>query len=434
MGAVVLGARRLPILLAVVLLAVLAGCGGGGNGVPTLTWYINPDNGGQAALAESCTTAANGEYRIETQLLPSDADGQREQLVRRLAANDTGIDLMSLDVAYVAEFAAAGFLQPFTDDAVVRELTDGILDGPLQTAYHDDQLVAAPFWANTQLLWYRESVASQAGVDPSANTVTWDQLVDAAEQTGSTFAITGSRYEGYVVLINALVLSAGGEILQDPESGRDATAELDSDAGRTAASSIRKLARSSAAPPEMDTAIEEDARNAFQAANGGFMANWIYVYAAAKSAVEAGTLDQATFDDIAWARFPRAVAGSESQPPLGGINIGINTHTNHPDLTVDAVRCLTQLDNQIQYMLAEGNSGARRAVYDDASVRAQFPMADLIRESINDAGPRPQSPFWTDVSAAIQQDWHPPRSVDPASTPQKTDRLIADVLDNQALV
>ena len=33
--------------------SVLAACGSD-SGPPTLTWYINPDNGGQATLAEKC--------------------------------------------------------------------------------------------------------------------------------------------------------------------------------------------------------------------------------------------------------------------------------------------------------------------------------------------------------------------------------------------
>ena len=77
----------------------LFGCGGGGesNGAAHLTWYINPDNGGQATLAKQCSEQSEGAFTISTQVLPTEADAQREQLVRRLAAKDSSIDLMSLD-------------------------------------------------------------------------------------------------------------------------------------------------------------------------------------------------------------------------------------------------------------------------------------------------------------------------------------------------
>jgi maltose-binding protein MalE len=103
-------------------------------------------------LAQQCGEQSDRAYRIETQILPNEADAQREQLVRRLAAGDSSVDLMSLDPPFIAEFANAGYLQAITDPADVEQLTDGVLDAPLETAYWDDELVATPFWANTQLL------------------------------------------------------------------------------------------------------------------------------------------------------------------------------------------------------------------------------------------------------------------------------------------
>jgi multiple sugar transport system substrate-binding protein len=411
----------------------LVGCGGGGDGgIPTLTWYTNPDNGGQEDLADKCTEEAEGEYRIEVAVLPTDADGQREQLVRRLAANDSSIDIMSLDVVFVPEFAEAGFLRPFDEEAA-DEVTSDVLDGPLETVEWDDRVVAAPFWANTQLLWYRRSVAEEAGIDPENEPVTWDEVIDAAEQTDTTVAVTGSRYEGYMVWINALVMSAGGEVLRDPEAGADAVPELDSDAGRTAADIIRRLART-VADPQLSTAIEEDARGAFQGERGGFMLNWPYTYGAARTAVEDGSLDQSTFDDIAWARFPRVDGDAESVPPLGGIDLGVGAFSDHPDEAVQAVQCITSVESQTEYMLSEGNSGARAAVYDDPEVRESFPMADLIRDSIDTAGARPRTAYYTDVSAATVREFHPPSDVDPDQTPRDADELIVDVLQGRELL
>jgi multiple sugar transport system substrate-binding protein len=420
-----------PAALAL-LMSGLAACGGGGGGVPTLTWYTNPDNGGQQDLAASCTEAADGAYRIEVAVLPTDTDSQREQLVRRLAANDSSIDIMSLDPVFVPEFAEAGFLRPFEGEDA-EAVTSDVLDGPMSTVEWNDQIVAAPFWANTQLLWYRKSVAEKAGLAVEDGPVTWDQVIDAAEQTDTTVEVTGDRYEGYMVWINALVMSAGGEVLADPEAGRDAKPELDSDAGRTAADIIHQVA-TRVADPALSTAIEENARTGFQADNGGFMINWPYVYAAARTATEDGSLDQAVFDDIAWARFPRVDASTESAPPLGGIDLGVGAFSNHPDEAVEAVRCITSPESQTAYMLAEGNSGARASVYEDAEIRKAFPMADLIRDSIDTAGPRPRSAYYTDVSTATVREFHPPADVNPDETPAKADDLIVNVLHDRQLL
>jgi multiple sugar transport system substrate-binding protein len=410
--------------------SVLAACGAD-SGPPTLTWYINPDNGGQADLAAKCTDASDGRYRITTSLLPNDATAQREQLVRRLAAEDSSIALMSLDPPFIPEFAAAGFLRPFTDEEA-STLTDGVLDGAVTASMWDDQLVAAPFWANTQLLWFRKSVARQAGLDMS-EPVTWQQIIDAADQTGTTVGVQGRLYEGYMVWINALVASAGGQVLEDPERGKDVTPTLASPAGERAAGTIRTLARSGAADPSLSTADEEIVRASFQGKGGGFMVNWPYVYAAAQEALKDGSLSQEVFDDIGWARYPQVTADEESRPPLGGISLGVGAFGSHQDFAVEAVRCITSIESQVEYMIGQ-NPGARDAVYDDAEVREVFPMADLIRESINDAAPRPQTPYYTDVSTAVVREFHPPAAVQPQQTPSRTDQLIVDVLNDRVLL
>jgi multiple sugar transport system substrate-binding protein len=402
-------------------------------GVPTLDWYVNPDNGGQARLAARCAAASNGRYRIRISALPKDATQQREQLVRRLAARDPSIDLMSLDVPFVPEFAAAGFLRPFTA-AEAEAFTAGVLKGPLESATWRGRLWAAPFGANTQLLWYRKSVARRAALDPSAGPVTWAELVAAASRTGTTVAVQAKRYEGYMVWINALVASAGGRILEDPGAAGDARPALDSPAGRRAAATIAGLARSRAADPALSTADEESTRAAFQGPRGGFMVNWPYVYGAARAAVEAGALAPAVLEDIGWARFPRVDAGAPSRPPLGGIDLAVGAFSRHPELAVEAVRCLASAESQTAYMIDAKNPAARAAAYDDPEVRRLFPMADLVRASIDEAAPRPRTPYYPDVSAAIVRTFHPPAAVEPAETPARAAKLVDDVLHDRVLL
>ncbi|MCA1691571.1 MAG: extracellular solute-binding protein, partial [Actinobacteria bacterium] len=399
-------ARKTAVALAIALSVPLLTACGESSGVTTLNWYINPDNGGQAELAAKCTAESNGAYRIETSVLPNDATGQREQLVRRLAAKDSSIDLMSLDPPFIPEFAEAGFLRSFSD-AEARELTAGVLSGPIESATWDGKLVAAPFWANTQLLWYRKSVTEKAGLDPSRQPVTWDQIIQLSSQNGKTVEVQGNLYEGYMVWISALVSSAGGKILQNPEVGKDVKPAIDSEAGRKAATIIRQLGTSRAADPALSTTDEEAGRAAFQGPTGGFMVNWAYVYGAAQEAVADGSLEQSVLDDIGWARYPRVDAGTESKPPLGGINLGIGAYGSHKEQALQAVRCITSLESQTQYMVKSKNPGARAAVYDDAEVRRIFPMADDIRQSIDGAAPRPKTPYYTDVSSAVQRSFHP---------------------------
>ncbi len=409
-------------------------CGGPVAGPVVVTWYVNPDNGGQRRLAEQCTAAAGGAFRLEVQVLPASADAQREQLVRRLASRDRSIDLMSLDAPFVAEFANAGFLRPIEAAADVAYFTDGVLDAPRRGSEWAGALVAPPLWANTQLLWFRKSVARAAGVDPTRADLTWAQLIAAAERQGTLIGVPGGRYEGYVVWINALVESAGGRLLDDPTAGVAARPAIASPAGDRAADIVGNLARSGAAPPDLTTATEEEVRATFQSERGAFMVNWPYVWAAMRDAVGTGALAPAVLDDVGWARYPSVDAGATSRPPLGGIHLAIGAFSEHADHALQAARCLTSLESQVAYMLDAGNPAARAAAYDDPAIRARFPMAALIRASLADAAPRPQTPYWVDVSGAIQRTWHPPASVHAPQTPAAAARLMQAVLAGRALL
>ncbi|WP_300399471.1 extracellular solute-binding protein, partial [uncultured Sphingobium sp.] len=84
-------------------------------------------------------------------------------LARRLAAEDGQTDLMNLDPVFVPEFANAGWLLELPGDTV----TDDTLEGIAETVRWEDEIFAAPLWANTQVLWYRKSLAREAGLDMS---------------------------------------------------------------------------------------------------------------------------------------------------------------------------------------------------------------------------------------------------------------------------
>ena len=415
----------------VVALAGLGGCRAEPT-LPTLTWYTNPDPAqadeagnrlGQRRLAALCST---DRYTVEVEVLPTSATEQRIQLMRRLAARDASIDLMSLDPVFTAELAAARFLAPIPQ---VRRaaLSEGVLEGALRGAVWEDQLAVVPLWANTQVLWYRRSAAREADLDLT-QPVTWDELIAAAERADRTVQVQGNKYEGFVVWLNALISGAGGALVTDTQRGKDATIAIDSQAGRRAAEIVARLAASSAADPQLSVSHEGTALDGMAKADGAFQVNWTFVYRHDYPAeVEA---------DLGWARYPRTLADQPSRPPIGGINIGIGAYTRHPELALEAATCITSEENQVRYALDTGNMPARAAAYDHPELTARYPaeLLGLFRESIEQGGPRPASPYWSTIVSAILHEWHPPREVDPHTTPRRAAELIRSVLDGDALL
>ena len=210
--------RRSPRWAALVgaaaLVTSLAACSSGPAGV-----VVNLYGGASASkfdeIIAACNANAAGRYTIVGNLLPSDADGQRDQLVRRLAAQDAGMDLLGMDVTWTAEFAEANWIRELTPDQIAAANKD-ILGPPIQTAIWKDKQYGIPKHTNVQLLWYRKSLVP---TPPK----TFDEMMSMSEQLkaqGKPFEIgfTAAQYEGYVVNINNLVTAYGGTIVNDDSS------------------------------------------------------------------------------------------------------------------------------------------------------------------------------------------------------------------------
>jgi multiple sugar transport system substrate-binding protein len=394
------------------------------SGKPELVWYTNPDSGGQAALAESCST---DDYTVTTQVLPQDASQQRVQLIRRLAAGDTEIDLMSLDPPFTAEFANAGYLAAIPDD-LKQTLIEQSFEGATKAATWEDDLVVAPFWSNTQVLWYRKSFVEKAGIDMS-QPVSWDQIIGAAEANGGQIGVQANKYEGYSVWINALIEGAGGHIVDEPEKGADAQVALDTDQARAAQAVISKLASSGAAPSDLSVSNEGTAGTTFGGDAGSFLVNWTYIF----NNYEATT--PGFNKDIGYTRYPQTVAGQESHPPYGGIGIGVNDASENKDEAFAAVACITSPENQGTYAVSSGNMPASAGGYAYPELAEIYPadLLQLFQQSVEAAAPRTVSPYWSDISSSLLSTWHPPSSVD-EDTPKDSHEFIEEILKGEGLL
>jgi multiple sugar transport system substrate-binding protein len=388
--------------LAVVALAAslaLGACGvgadEGGSGARAINWYAFNEPGGSYDMAvQNCNEQANGRYTINYVKLPNIADQQRELLVRRLAAEDDDIDLASLDVIWTAEFAQAEWILPWEGERR-SAAEDGKLEGPLETVRFDDQIWAIPHTSNTQLLWYRKD-----RVDPPPEDFTWDEMIDQAVENGTSVEVQAAQYEGLVVWINALIAGAGGQIVN--EQGEAAV----DDSARRAAEIESKLANSPAAPPGMSTNREDQGRQGFEAGRSDYQVNYSFIYPSAE-AIEGFQ------DKIGWALYPRTDKDKPSRPPLGGFNIAVSAYSSNPDLAFEAAECLASPDNQALHAELGGLPPTTESVYDNPKVQEAFPFADVLRESIDNAGARPVTPAYSDISLAIQKTFHPPDGVDP---------------------
>jgi multiple sugar transport system substrate-binding protein len=416
--------RRTWASLAVAGLAAsgLAACGtASASGPVTLSFYFYPDNSGATQTAlNNCSAQSHGKYKLSYQVLPQASDGQRQQLVRRLAAHDHTIDLMGLDVTWESEFAQAGWIEPWTGSNKAQA-EDGTLKPALNTAIWKGQLYAVPDNSNTQLLWYNSALV------PNPPT-TWAQmLADSAklakEGKPHYIEIQGAQYEGATVWFNTMVASAGGSILNP-----DATKVTLGAPAVKALTIMKQLASGPAADPSLDVQEENQNRLAFEANTAAFQLNYPFVYPAMK-------LDNPKlFKTFKWALYPQVTPGVPAKVTIGGTDLAVSAYSKHKALAFQAALCIRDKANQVIGANVGGVPPTIASLYNDPALFKDYPFhADILKE-LEDASVRPKSPVYQVVSIDISHLISPPGGINPASTEKSMTSQLNNALQSKGLV
>jgi len=417
------GARYVGVTIVGVLAAAgLAACGtsSAATGPVTLNFYMfNDPSGAIQQAANNCGAQSHGRYTINYNVLPTSADQQRLQMARRLAAGDSSLDILGLDVTWEAEFAQAGWIRPWTG-AYKQQAIQGTLKGPLNTAIWHGQLVAVPANSNTQLLWYRSDLVK---TPPK----TWAQMISDAEQLAKQgkphlIQIQGAQYEGTVVWFNTLTVSAGGSILNPLSTA----AQLGPPAVK-ALSIMKQLATSAGADPSLPVQTEGPNQLAMEAGTSAFELNYPFVYPAMK--VDNPKL----FKVFKWAPYPSVYPGKPARVTIGGIDYAISSTSQHPQLAFQAALCLRNAQNQLNAAVKGGLPPTLASVYNNPKMQSAYPFRHLILQQVNNGAVRPKTPLYQVVSVQISHLVSPPASIVPPTTEQSLRTQINNALNGKGL-
>ena len=400
----------------------LAACTSSSAGtVPTLNFYsFNDPSGAVQTAVTNCSQQSGGKYTITYNKLPASADDQRLQMARRLAAKDSSMDILGLDVTWEAEFAEAGWILPWTG-TYKQQAEAGTLKVPLQTATWKGQLVAVPYNSNTQLLWYRDDLVK---TPPK----TWDEMISDAEQLAKEgkphlIEIQGAQYEGVTVWFNTLIASAGGSILT-PDGQKVALGQP----AVTALGIMKKLATSAGADPSLPVQKEDQNRLAMEAGTAAFELNYPYVYPAMKA-------DNPTlFKNFKWALYPGIIPGQPARVTIGGIDLAVSKYSPHPDLSFQAALCLRDRQNQLNAAVKGGLPPTLESLYNDPAMAAPYPFHAEILSALQTASVRPATPAYQSVSIVISHHVSPPAGIDPPATEQAMAAEINDALQSKLVI
>jgi multiple sugar transport system substrate-binding protein len=349
------------------------------------------------------------EFEAETgadvQLLrqPTDTDQRRQSLVISMKSRRSDPDLFLMDVAWLAQFAASDWLEPFD-----RYVTDSGLDLDVffgrvvdMADRYEGRLVALPVYVDGGLLYYREDLLERYGITKPPET--WGELVEHCLRVQREerrrnphfygFVWQGAQYEGLVCNFLEFAVSNGGGITVDGNR-----ISLNSPENLEAVGFMHDLIHKHKISP-LNTYTEmkeEEVRSFFQKGNALFERNWPYAWALHQAE------DSQLRGKVGIAPLPHFPSG-RSVSTLGGWHLGISRYSDNKALSWQFASFVLSFRTQKRLALTLGWNPGRRDVYTDEEAMEELPHLLDLKEVFENATPRPGLPYYTQISDVIQQ-------------------------------
>ena len=334
---------------------------------------------------------------------PTDTDLRRQGLVTSLRSLRTDPDVFLMDVAWLGQFAASGWLEPLDSYVKSKQLNlAAFFEKVVSLAdNHEGQLVALPVYVDGGILYYRKDLLKRYDIDKPPQT--WQQLVKQARkvQTGLRktnqnfygFLWQGAQYEGLVCnWLEFTGSNKGGIILEDKDIAINIKENI------KATQFMHDLIHTyKISPPNTFTEMkEEEVRTFFQQGNALFHRNWPYAWALHQGK------DSAVKGKVGIAVLPH-FDGGESVSTLGGWHIGISKYSDAKQKSFEFVKFVLSYNTQKKLALKLGWNPGRKDVYVDADVVKKLPHFASLRDVFENLRPRPNLPYYTLISEVIQR-------------------------------
>ena len=362
-----------------------------------ITWFTARDTTGYTVKqVEEFNKQAGGKITLDYQEQGQQTSDLRDKFILVANAKDPAADVVSMDVPFVPEFAAAGW----TLDAEKVLLADDrtkFYKGTLDGATYLGKLFAVPWYNNGPGFYYRKDLVEQGGFKGPPKT--YDELLEQAKKLQTAdiqgFSAQMSQTEGGIITWFEYLWGHGGDLM-------DEKLEVTLDKGTAGVDSFKRLLSfmyTDKILPEGSLGYKTgaDAQNPFIEGKSVFLRQWT------------SGLTQNDRDDSKikgkWDVVPLpSLKGDKSGAGcLGTWNLGTSKFSKNPDQSGEVIRWFTSPAQQKARYLALGVPPCRPAVFDDAEVKAKYAFAEKLKVTFENLKPRPVTPFYGQMSANVIQ-------------------------------
>jgi multiple sugar transport system substrate-binding protein len=380
----------------------LAGCGGSEeSGATEITLTFIPDEaGGLANLIEGFNRRHRGEIQVRWREMPAASADYFEQIQAELQSGQSKVDVIGGDVIWPAQFASNGWILDLSD-RFTGDMQQGYLAGPLGSVQYDGRVWGVPWFTDAGMFYYRTDLLEEAGFSQPPGT--WDEMKVMSQrvvQDGGArygFVFQGSQDEGGVVDALEHVWNSGGDVLDGER------VIINSPEAEQGLSLRRSMIVDGVAPQASGDYTTQESQVVFTNGDSVFMRNWPFVY----GLLSDPETSQVKPEQVDIAPLPVADEADQSFSGLGGWNFMVNAASEDKlDQIWTFIEYMSAPEQQRIFALESARLPTLTELYEDQEVLDELPVADLGRESLENARPRPVSPFYSDMSLAMAEQFN----------------------------
>lgn len=343
--------------------------------------------------------ASQSEVKVNCVILPQDANVVHDDFVNKLASQDTSVDVMALDVVYVAEFAAADWLLDL-GEYFDSSTTSQYLAGTIEGATYNGKLVAFPWFTNSSALFYRQDVLDELDITEVPTTYEgWEEIFEQAKGiNGVEYLASFQAAQGESMVCNWVeyLWNYDGDVLN-----ADGTPNINSPENIAA---TQKMADWCAgyAPEGVTTYTETESEQVFKDGKALILRDWSGFWSIGNGD------DSNVAGKIGVTTLPAAAEGGDPHSCLGGLDLVVNKFIDdeHKEAAVKFIQYMTSYETEKKMTQIAAQPPVLKDVYKDADILAEIPFYEDFYSVIEGGKGRPLSPSYSKLSDAIQRHVH----------------------------
>ncbi len=323
-------------------------------------------------------------YEVKATIMTNDSGQMHDQLLNSLSSKSGEYDLISMDVVWAGEFAAAGYLQTIDQLLMTNNWKPTDFNaGSMDSGKYKGKNYVLPYFPDLGFIYFRSDIVSEEDAAKlKSGDYTFDEFIAMGEKykgeegTKYAYAYQSKQYEGLTVNINEFSSN-----WTDIEGGLKYMKEM-MDKGLT--------------PEDILNYTEGETANAFLNGETVFARNWPYV----NGMLQTGEHD-VKIEQVDYAPLP----GGGS---VGGWILGINANSNNLEGAEEFLSFISGPEGQKINAIEGSYLPGYNALLEDQEVLDSNKLLtnEGFQNALSTTISRPVVPNYSEVSDKIQISTH----------------------------